>query len=81
MKYIIIDSLIPVIFSVALTHAEVAGIKKVTSAGFVEISMGTDVDSNEIPMASCSGESVSLGIRSDKEHDQKVINRMLNPYL
>jgi len=72
LKYVMIDDGIPIVFSDALVHADVAsGFSKsmITGAGFV----GKDADGSFYAY----GESLSLGIKS-KPTDTKVIKRVLS---
>jgi len=76
-KYIILDGYLPVIFSDAMTHWDVAvALKdtcgfdcKPTGAGFVQ--------QNEKGELTCYGESVSLKIKSNGEKDSKILNEKL----
>lgn len=69
-KYIVIDEMIPIIFSEILTHADVAralcnSMQKVTSAGFVYI--------NSNGQYSTYGDSFSLKIKS-APGDARLLN-------
>lgn len=68
-KYIMIDNCMPIVFDIALTHADVGEFfnkeKSITSAGFI--------DSN----GNCYGQSDSLGIASNPIRDTKIIKRLL----
>lgn len=66
-KYIMIDGCMPIIFDIALTHADVGEFfdneDSITSAGFV----------NDDGV--CSGRSDSLCIDSNPEKDTKIMKR------
>lgn len=68
-KYIMIDGFMPIVFDVALTHADVGEFfnkeDTITSAGFVD---------NE---GNCFGQSDSLGIESNPDKDTRIIKRLL----
>lgn len=79
MKYVILDGIIPVIFSDGVKHCDIpqgTGMKA-TSAGFVRLVPITTMDGNRIN-ATVSGESVSLGIESHGDKDNEIIERFLN---
>jgi hypothetical protein len=77
MKYIVIDREKVAVFSDLFTHSEFKPMGNITSAGFVVI--GEDHGKCD---TTCTiwGESVSLGVKSDQELDEKLINRMLTRY-
>ncbi len=79
LKYIIFDGILPVIFTSAIRHDEVCHGRKPTSAGFINL---TPVETMEGPRISvkCYGESVSLGIPSHSEKDEKIIDNHFNQY-
>lgn len=64
----------PILFGELHKHSEVAMGFKVTSAGFVDIT----VDTHGVSTATCFGESVSLNIKSDPIEDKIKIERLLN---
>jgi hypothetical protein len=67
----------PVIFPETYTHSDIAeGVKgEIKSAGFLYI----DWDDIEGRLDSKPhGESISLGLKSDLEHDKRIIDRILN---
>ena len=78
MKYIIFDKMSPVIFSNALTHSDVArGLReKPTSAGFVTL-VPLSIDGGYVN-ATVHGESISIGIKSNGDEDEKIIERFIN---
>lgn len=70
-KYIIIEHKaleVPIVFSPILQHSEVAGNKKVISAGFCR--------ADEDGVYSVWGESISLKVKSRPE-DAEIINKYL----
>ena len=69
IKYVMFDECLPVIFSAALHHKEVAALRseKPTGAGFVHFG------SNEITVF---GESTSLGI-GPGQSDEAIIRQMI----
>lgn len=79
MKYIIVSPRglkLPIIFSEAINHSEVAkGFSKVDSAGFVIIDYDTD---KKHFTCKCYGESLGLNIKSNPEDDKSKIEFMLN---
>ena len=69
MKYIISKRGEVVIFSKQLVHRDVAqqlGMTEIHSAGFVDMAT-----------VRCFGSSWSLGVESDPEHDNSLIERQL----
>ena len=67
----------PVIFPETYTHSDIAeGVKgEIKSAGFLYI----DWDEAENKFSSKPhGYSISLGVKSDPEHDKRMIDRILN---
>lgn len=64
-KYLIIDKIKPVIFAHGIEHIDEANGRNVTSAGFVRILPGGDVE--------CFGRSTSLNIDSQPVRDQRII--------
>lgn len=75
MKYIIFENDLPIIFSESVGHKEVAGNKKVISAGFCRIetfrNQWDDVRANVCVW----GESTTLGVKSSTE-DAKIIEKI-----
>lgn len=70
MKYIIVDEVgieVPIIFSELQKHSDVAGMKKVISAGFCYFR------SDGILAVSCWGESISLRIKNRGKLDEEII--------
>jgi hypothetical protein len=77
MKYIIVDERgieLPIIFSEMHRHADIAGPRKVISAGFCRFNartcFGEDPNGSEdqtVASVSCWGESVGLRVKSRKE--------------
>lgn len=84
LKYVIINEAFPILFGEYFKHSDFAsGHGKVTSAGFVTIKEietpeGSPFCVARMLQAGCYGESVSLGVKSDPEWDQKLIERVLN---
>lgn len=72
MKYIIIDGVIPIVFSEAQLHTEFKLFGEITSAGKCRFVL----DDGTVK-ARCFGNSIGLKIKSNPEHDEKVINRNL----
>jgi hypothetical protein len=66
-KYIIVGNSTPapIIFGDLISHKEVAAGRFVKSAGFVYL---------HDEGAQCFGDSVSLGVKSDPEEDQRIID-------
>jgi hypothetical protein len=67
-KYIVLGNATPapILFGDVITHEQVAHGRFVRSAGFCRL--------DEVG-ATCFGESVSLGIQSDPEEDEELINQ------
>jgi hypothetical protein len=80
-KYVIVGGS-AIVFSAAITHKEMVGYnQKCDGAGFVTFGSKVDEDGNDIAVATCYGESISLGIKSREEEDSILINRqILNPF-
>ena len=79
LKYVMFDYYTPVLFLAVITHAEMKNFRsecfsegKITSAGFVQVTMGDD---NGIT-AMVYGESDSLKLKSNPK-DSIIITRML----
>lgn len=70
-KYIILDGC-AIIFSAAISHKSMAGHVKCDGAGFVTFHMDEDG-----VYARCTGESVTLGIKSRSKEDEEIINRQI----
>lgn len=68
-KYIILGAAtpVPIIFGDIITHEQVAHGRFVKSAGFCYLSQDEG--------ASCSGESVSLKVKSIPKEDAEIINQ------
>jgi hypothetical protein len=80
IKYIIVNAGFgteaPILFSELLKHSEVAGNRQVISAGFVQIN-AEEKDGEQVLVATCYGESTSLGIKSREEEDSKLVTSQL----
>ena len=66
-KYIVTGSGSMIVFSAAIIHKEFEDLNPV-SAGFISFSTGED---GEV-VANCHGESISLGIKSNPEKDNRI---------
>ena len=76
-KYVIIDGS-AIVFSAAIQHKDMVGFnQKCTSAGFVTFGIQKDSWGDDIVVANCYGESVSLGIKSNEEEDSIRITRQI----
>jgi hypothetical protein len=77
-KYVIVDGS-AIVFSSAITHRDMVGYnQKCDGAGFVYFY--SDSETGEVK-AKCSGESISLGIKSRGEEDSRIVNfQILNSY-
>lgn len=69
-KYIMVDGIYPILFTLAMIHKDIAKGHNVTSAGFAKI----ESCDNKLSV-SVSGESVSLGISHNPE-DASTIKKM-----
>lgn len=86
-KYIIIDTgtfVIPVIFSELQQHFDVAhalgGLPdKVLGAGFchIDITIRLGANAKPEPRYVCSGESISLKVKSRGDEDARILNKYL----
>lgn len=78
MKYVIVDRVLPVIFSQGIEHDRMKHLGKIESAGFCDISPDPD-DKYEVKV-SCYGDSFSLGIKSNPEKDAQIISININNF-
>jgi hypothetical protein len=80
-KYVIIDGS-AIVFSAAIQHKDMVRFnQKCTGAGFVTFDIQKDSYGDNIVVANCYGESVSLGIKSNGEEDSIRITRQItNPF-
>jgi hypothetical protein len=85
MKYVMINDYIPFLFLEVVSHVEMKSLRsesfhgqgKITSAGFVQITMGEETGSGTYEITAYAfGESQSLGVKS-KPQDSEIITRML----
>jgi hypothetical protein len=78
IKYIMTEYS-PVVFNECITHADAAiGLGVIKSAGFLNVTFDTEKERFEcFPY----GESISLGVKCDKEADTIKLNRMFNNQL
>lgn len=73
-KYVIIDTLYPRVCSLAEQHKDLLPYHtKATSAGKARLHI--DARTGKLS-ASCYGESISLGVKSDPEHDAALLLRL-----
>lgn len=84
-KYIVSEYGTFALFSETEIHADIArGMAgKIVGAGFASIGIGyyTDKETEEertMLNVHCFGESISLGINGNKQHDENIINKKLN---
>ena len=80
-KYVIIDGS-AIVFSGAIQHKDMVGYGEIASgAGFVRFAAGVDVNGEvERLVAKTYGESISLGIKSRPEDEEKINRQILNNY-
>lgn len=72
-KYVIVDGSV-IVFSAAIKHSDILRHgQNVTSAGFVSFRVIKDKDDFDVVEPHCYGESISLGVKSDPEADQRKI--------
>jgi len=66
----------PVVFNEVITHADAAiGLGEIKSAGFLNVTFDTEKEEFDcFPY----GESISLGVKCDKEEDKKKLDRLFN---
>lgn len=84
IKYVIKSGVYPIVFSECNQHVDFQHTNggAPTSAGFCTIHPGTpppDYPGTTYLEVRCYGESISLGIKSNPEHDKYIIERFLNP--
>ena len=77
LKYIITKDGSPILFGNATKHNELFPKSAIRSAGFVSIDYDREADKY---IATCYGESESLGIKSMPEQDKSSIERMIDRY-
>jgi hypothetical protein len=80
-KYVIVEGS-GIIFSAAIQHKDMVGYnEKCEGAGFVRFVVEKDSYGDDIIVAQCYGESISLGIKSRPEKDSKILTRQItNPF-
>ena len=80
-KYVIVNGS-GIIFSAAIQHKDMVGHnEKCEGAGFVRFAVEKDSYGDDIIVAQCYGESISLGIESRPEKDSKILTRQItNPF-
>ncbi len=72
-KYVVINGSV-IVFSAAIKHSDMVGYgQEASSAGFVSFRVFKDVDDFDVVEPHCYGESVSLGVKSNPEMDQRKI--------
>jgi hypothetical protein len=77
VKYVIVDGS-AIIFSAAIQHKDMVGYnEKCEGAGFVEFRVSKDSYDEDVITAHCYGESISLGIKSRREEDSKIVTRQI----
>ncbi len=80
LKYIIFDDSYPCIIGECNKHSDVHGMGHPTSAGFCSIREVADDSPHAISLRKievhCWGESSSLGVKSNHEHDSKILERL-----
>jgi hypothetical protein len=77
VKYVIVEGL-GIIFSNAIQHKEMVGYnQKCEGAGFVNFTIKKDEYGDDIIIANCYGESISLGIKSRGEIDSNILTRQI----
>jgi hypothetical protein len=79
-KYVIVGGS-AIVFSAAIQHKDMVGTgQKCEGAGFVYFAMVKDSFDDEVIVAKCFGESISLGIKSRGDDDSKILTRQItNP--
>jgi hypothetical protein len=80
-KYVIVEGS-GIILSAAIQHKDMVGYnEKCEGAGFVRFAVEKDSYGDDIIVAQCYGESISLGIESRLEKDSKILTRQItNPF-
>jgi len=78
MKYIMTEYS-PVVFNECITHADAArGLGEIKSAGFLNVTFDTEKGEFDcFPY----GESISLGVKCNKEEDKMKLDRLFNSQL
>ncbi len=84
LKYVIVDDCYPILFGEYYQHSVFKNRGTITSAGFCSIkevetpSDRMDITTVTMTEVSVWGESISLGVKSDPEHDKRLLERMFN---
>ena len=68
-KYVVINGDDMIIFPPTMAHSQFKNIGNITSAGLIRIFS----EKGSVNGVRCFGESVSLKIKSDPKHDEKII--------
>lgn len=77
VKYVIIDGS-AIVFSSAITHSEMVGYnQKVEGAGFVRFYPSKNEWGEDVVIATCYGESISLGVVSRGEEDSFIVTQQI----
>ncbi len=72
-KYVVVNGGV-IVFSAAINHSDMVGHgENATSAGFVSFRVIKDIDDFDVVEPHCYGESISLGVKSNPEADQRKI--------
>ena len=76
-KYVIVKGE-AIVFSECIIHKDMVGInEKAEGAGFVQFTPFINEWGEERVKATCYGESVSLGVKSNEERDSLIITRQI----
>ena len=77
VKYVIVDGC-AIIFSAAITHSDMVRFgKKADGAGFVRFHISKDEYDEDVVIAKCYGESISLGVESRGEEDSLIVTSQI----
>jgi hypothetical protein len=75
-KYVIVDGC-AIVFSAAITHSDMVKYnKRAEGAGFVRFDPGKNEWDEDVVIAKCFGNSISLGVES-REEDSLIVTRQI----
>jgi hypothetical protein len=75
-KYVIVDGC-AIVFSAAITHSDMVKYnKRAEGAGFVRFYPGKNEWDEDVVIAKCFGNSISLGVES-REEDSLIVTRQI----
>lgn len=81
MKYIIVEERgleLPIVFNEIMSHTQVAGLKRVVSAGFCSFSPATNDNGEGFVKVNCWGHSLTLDVKSRGKDDAEIIQKTID---